>query len=128
MGGVSLYACLLAKPCSRFSAERTSRILSHTFYPVVKFDSLVLVEPMLVTARHFKGTGRKSGLDDGALARRDFWESREEAWTSFSTKGMKGWDKRVVKLFVVSWTKTDLYTRSPHANVFAGVWSSRDGQ
>lgn len=52
----------------------------------------------------------KPGLADGALARRDFWESREEAWTSLSTKGMKAWDKRMVKLFVVS--RTPLYPPS----------------
>jgi len=75
-------------------------ILGHTLYPVVKFESLVLVEPMLITARHFKASGSKLGFDKSALVRRDFWESREEAWKSLSTKGMKAWDKRVVKLFV----------------------------
>ena len=64
---------------------------------------------MLITNRHFKGTERRLGLDEGALVRRDFWESKEEAWTSLSTKGMKAWDKRVVKLFVVSRTGSDLY-------------------
>ena len=59
---------------------------------------------MLITVRHFKRMNLKLGLENGALARRDFWESREEAWTSLSTKGMKAWDKRVVKLFVVSRT------------------------
>lgn len=102
MGGVSLYVHALAKPRSKYLAERTLRILAHTLYPVVKFDSLVLVEPMLITVRHFKAIGRNLGLDESALVRRDFWESREEAWTSLSTKGMKTWDKRVVKLFVVS--------------------------
>jgi hypothetical protein len=52
---------------------------------------------MLVTAWHFKAGGRNLGFDEGALDRRDFWENREDAWTSLSTKGMKAqWDKRVV--------------------------------
>lgn len=85
-----------------FWLKRLRRILVHTFYPALKFDSLVFVEPMLFTARHFKALGHKSRLHELALARRDFWESKEEAWTSLSTKGMKAWDKRVMKLFVVS--------------------------
>jgi len=106
-----------------------SLILAHMFYPVVKFDSLVFVEPMLTTTRHV--TGRKLGLDDGALARRDFWESKEEAWTSFSTKGMKAWDKRVVTLFVEfglrETTKDDPFDRPgvtlkcPKAQEFASL-------
>lgn len=87
--------------------EQTLRILAHTFYPVAKFESLVLVEPMLIISRHFKGSGRKLRLDEGALVRRDFWESKEEAWLSLSAKGMKEWDKRVVKLFVVSQAAPD---------------------
>jgi len=59
---------------------------------------------MLITTRHLQGSDRKLRLDEGALARRDFWENKEEAWISLSTKGMKAWDKRVVKLFVVSRT------------------------
>lgn len=73
-------------------------------YPAVNFDSLVLVEPMLITARHYKASGRTMAFSEGALARRDFWENREEAWTTLSAKGMKAWDKRMVKLFVVSRT------------------------
>jgi hypothetical protein len=57
---------------------------------------------MLFIARHFKARGHDLKLHDLALARRDFWESKEEAWTSLSAKGMKAWDKRVMKLFVVS--------------------------
>ena len=57
---------------------------------------------MLITARHFKARGDKLRLYDLALARRDFWESKEEAWTLLSAKGMKAWDKRVIQLFVVS--------------------------
>lgn len=102
MGGVSLYVCALPTPQPKVLAECTLRILAHTLYPVVKFESLILVEPMLITARHFKASGYKFGLDEGALIRRDFWESKEEAWVSLSTKGMKTWDKRVVRLFVVS--------------------------
>lgn len=63
---------------------------------------MVLVEPMLITARHFKARGHELKLHDIALARRDFWESKEEARRSLSTKGMKVWDKRMVELFVVS--------------------------
>lgn len=87
---------------TKIIAERISRVLAHTLYPAIKLDSLVLVEPMLITIRHLKAGGRKLGMDEGALARRDFWESREEAWASLSTKGMREWDKRAVKLFVVS--------------------------
>lgn len=82
------------------SMGAVSLCLAHTFYPAVRFDSLVLVEPMLFTVRHFKARGHGPKLHETALARRDFWESREEAWTSLSSKGMKTWDKRVLKLFV----------------------------
>jgi len=57
---------------------------------------------MLITTRHFKASGHNLGFGESALARRDFWENKEEAWKSLSTRGMKAWDKRVVKLFVVS--------------------------
>lgn len=57
---------------------------------------------MLFTLRHFNPRTHTLKLHDLALARRDFWESKEEAWTLLSAKGMKAWDKRVLKLFVVS--------------------------
>ena len=88
-------------------------ILTHTFYPDVKFDSLVLVEPMLINARHFRASGRKPRFYEAALARRDFWESRDDALNTFLAKGMKTWDKRVVKLFVVSGTAHTSSTWSP---------------
>lgn len=56
---------------------------------------------MLMTARHFKALGDELKLHEISSARRDFWESKEQAWTSLSEKGMKSWDKRVTKLFVV---------------------------
>lgn len=83
---------------------------------------------MLINIRHFKGTDRVFGLDDRALVRRDFWESKEEAQTSFSTKGMKGWDKRVVKLFVVSGTALFSPSSITHVGAFTGVWTSGDNQ
>jgi len=82
------------------SMGAVSLILAHAFYPVVEFDSLVFVEPMLFTARHFKARGHGLKLHDLALARRDFWESKEEARSSLSAKGMKAWDKRMMELFV----------------------------
>lgn len=132
MGGVSLYVYTPTKPRPKPLTERISRVLAHTLYPVVKFDSLVLVEPMLITIRHFKASGRKPGMEEGALARRDFWESREEAWTSLSTKGMKGWDKRAVKLFVVSRAAPNSRPFSfrivDRVDVSAGIWPSGDNQ
>ena len=87
---------------------------------------------MLITPRHFEGTGRRLRLEDGALARRDFWESKEEARTSLSTKGMKTWDKRVVELFVVSKTTPDFcfppVSPLTHFGAFTGVWPSGDNQ
>ena len=59
---------------------------------------------MLITAREFERINLELGFQDSTLARRDFWESKEEAWMSLSTKGLKTWDKRVIKLFVVSRT------------------------
>jgi hypothetical protein len=85
-----------------FWLKQPWRILVHTLYPAIKFDSLVFIEPMLYTARHFKTSGHELRLHDLALARRDFWESKEEALKSLSAKGMKAWDERVRKLFVVS--------------------------
>lgn len=82
------------------SMGAVSLCLAHTFHPAVRFDSLVLVEPMLLTTRHFKARGHELKLNETALARRDLWESKEEAWTLLSSKGMKTWDKRVLKLFV----------------------------
>ena len=57
---------------------------------------------MLITARHRKAHGYESGFAESTLARRDFWESKEEARMSLSAKGLKTWDKRATKLFVVS--------------------------
>jgi len=131
MGGVSL--CVRSRePQPKSLAERVSRVLAHTLYPAVKFDSLVLVEPMLITIRHMKASGRKLAMDEGALARRDFWESREEAWTSLSTKGMKEWDKRTVEFFVVSRTVSNSQLFSfcipDHLDVPAGIWPPGDNQ
>ena len=67
-------------------------------------------------------------MDEGALARRDFWENGEEAWTSLSTKGMREWDKRTVKLFVVSRLAPNFQLfhlcTADRVDVFAGVRSS----
>jgi len=84
---------------------------------------------MLITIRHLKAGGRKLEMDEGALARRDFWESREEAWTSLSTKGMKEWDKRAVKLFVVSGAAPPFpFCIADRLDVSTGIWPPGDNQ
>jgi hypothetical protein len=87
---------------------------------------------MLITARHLKALDHELKLHEIALARRDFWESKEEAWASFSTKGMKAWDKRVTKLFVVRIPPTSLQfcfaLQNAHFDVYAGVWPPGDDQ
>jgi len=115
---------------TKIFVEQISRVLAHTLYPIIKLDSLVLVEPMLITIRHLKASGRKLGMEEGALARRDFWESRKEAWALLSTKGMKEWDKRAVKLFVVSSAAPNSQHFpsfiADHVDVSAGIWPSGD--
>jgi hypothetical protein len=128
-----LCASVFSRTCNRsLWLKQPWSALAHTFYPTVKFDSLVFIEPMLLTARHFKALKHDIKLHEIALARRDFWESKEEALTSFSTKGMKSWDKRVMKLFVVRIPPTSLRPCSAlqdaHFDIHAGVWPSGDDQ
>jgi hypothetical protein len=88
---------------------------------------------MLFTARHFKAHGHQLKLYEIALTRRDFWESREEARASLSARGMKAWDKRVMKLFVVRGTPlVFIYFSSTslvaHVDFLLGIRASGDNR
>ncbi|PFH48514.1 hypothetical protein AMATHDRAFT_149724 [Amanita thiersii Skay4041] len=75
-----------------------SLILTHGYFPLVKFSALVLVEPMLMT-KWFMET-KHLGLGSGASNRRDIWPSKEEAYKIMKSKSFKHWDDRVLRIYV----------------------------
>lgn len=76
------------------------RLLATTYYPQLKFDSLILCELMAMSEEY----GRKASgtLVKGASARRDIWASKEEAYQLLKNRAAwKVWDDRVLRIFVV---------------------------
>lgn len=79
----------------------TYRGLAQGFYPKIKWEALVLCEPMIMPLE--SGNDFIEVLGDGAMKRRDIWPSREEAYRTFTDRGRiwRTWDPRVRRLFVV---------------------------
>jgi len=72
--------------------------LSLTYPSPPRYEELILVEPMLMSKANAEKFG--SGLTDGAMARRDIWPTREDAFKAFSgRKSFKAWDARVLGIF-----------------------------
>ena len=79
-----------------------SLLLTHTYPDPPKWHSIILVEPM-VFSREADETFRDNFLEKGAMARRDIWPSKEDAYKIFSErKGFKTWDDRVLRIYCVS--------------------------
>ena len=75
--------------------------LSLTYPSPPRYRSLILVEPMIMAKVAAEAFG--DGLRKGAIARRDIWPSKEEAFKAFSSrKTFKAWDPRVLRIFCVS--------------------------
>jgi len=77
-------------------------MLAGMYSPQITFESLILVDPMLIP-RPLKGQPEPMGvpLEAGAAKRRDIWPSREEALKFFLLRtSFKVWDERVLKLLV----------------------------
>lgn len=75
-------------------------MLTTTYYPLVKISSLHLIEPFL-TAESVQNLF--SALSEMSGGRRDVWPSSEEAFQSLKAQStIRGWDERVVKIFIVS--------------------------
>ncbi|KAF9037745.1 Alpha/Beta hydrolase protein [Panaeolus papilionaceus] len=74
--------------------------LAQGFYPKIKWEALVLCEPMIMPLE--SGKDFIEVLGDGAMKRRDIWPSREEAYRTFTDRGRiwRTWDPRVRRLFV----------------------------
>lgn len=63
-------------------------------------ERLILVELMSMNQKAGQST---AFLSTGAAKRRDIWPSREEAYKQLKTRNpWKGWDDRVVRIYVVS--------------------------
>ena len=73
--------------------------LSLTYTPRVAYDSLILVEPMVMNRE--AAAGPHQFLVNGARNRRDIWPSKSEAYKLLKGRSWKNWDARVVRLFVV---------------------------
>jgi pimeloyl-ACP methyl ester carboxylesterase len=81
-----------------------SLILSLTYPSPPAYETLVLVEPMLMSQFYSRKFGNQ--LMEGALARRDLWPSKEEAFSAArQRKTFKVWDERVLRIFCVSSTR-----------------------
>ncbi|KAL1760754.1 Alpha/beta hydrolase fold-1 [Schizophyllum commune] len=73
--------------------------LSLTYTPRVAYDSLILVEPMVMNRE--AAAGPHQFLVNGARNRRDIWPSKPEAYKLLKSRSWKNWDDRVVRLFAV---------------------------
>lgn len=74
--------------------------LSLTYPSPPRYEALILVEPMLMSKAAAGGFG--NFLMEGAIARRDIWPSKEDAFKAFSgRKNFKAWDPRVLRIFCV---------------------------
>ncbi|KAF8346356.1 Alpha/beta hydrolase fold-1 [Amanita rubescens] len=75
-----------------------SLLLSHGYYPRLRFSALILCEPMMM-AREFSAQGGLN-LSDTSEKRRDIWASKQEAYTIMkSRETWKKWDDRVLKIY-----------------------------
>ncbi|KAI5891252.1 uncharacterized protein SCHCODRAFT_02628545 [Schizophyllum commune H4-8] len=72
--------------------------LSLTYTPRVAYDSLILVEPMVMNRE--ATAGPHQFLVNGARNRRDIWPSKPEAYNLLKSRSWKTWDDRAVRLFV----------------------------
>lgn len=78
-----------------------STVLSSTYPDPPRFRALILVDPMLMSKANDAQTGKK--LSQLAVARRDVWPSREDAYNAMvERKAYKVWDPRVLRAFCVS--------------------------
>ncbi|EGN92167.1 hypothetical protein SERLA73DRAFT_191507 [Serpula lacrymans var. lacrymans S7.3] len=76
-----------------------SVVLSTTYYPLVHYTSIQLIEPMFIGYEWSKARG--NFLEDGAMKRRDIWPSQEEAYTILKSRAsFKVWDDRILRLYV----------------------------
>ncbi|KAG8933343.1 hypothetical protein FRC02_012095 [Tulasnella sp. 418] len=65
------------------------------------WDSLVLVDPVIIPGLPIDPSGGTGTLVAGSLSRRDQWESKEEALKTFqSNPFFQAWDPRVLDIYV----------------------------
>ena len=76
--------------------------LSLTYTPRVAYDSLILVEPMVMNRE--AAAGPHQFLVNGARNRRDIWSSKPEAYKLLKGRSWKNWDDRVAEV-VFRWCK-----------------------
>jgi len=83
------------------SAGCTALILSQTFHPPIHFDSLLMIEPMLLRQIHVSKSYVTANIVGMAARRQDVWSSRENAWDMFkSRRTWQAWDERILRLYV----------------------------
>ncbi|KAG9313725.1 Alpha/beta hydrolase family-domain-containing protein [Chiua virens] len=73
-------------------------MLSTTFFPLIKFSSMHLIEPVLLGS-YAEGFG--SHLIDSAANRRDVWESADDAYKVMKRRSTwQKWDDRTLRIYV----------------------------
>ncbi|KDQ58664.1 hypothetical protein JAAARDRAFT_34499 [Jaapia argillacea MUCL 33604] len=76
-----------------------SILTTPTFQPKVKYQALILVDPMLMAAPFEHDMG--NFLSKGAQVRRDIWPSKAHAHQAFASRpAFKSWDPEVLRLYV----------------------------
>lgn len=76
------------------------RLLALSFYPLIRFEALVLVEPMIVAHEYTQHA--QELLLSGVTKRQDRWPSQQAAYLSLQRRRTwKAWDDRVLQAFVV---------------------------
>lgn len=76
-------------------------MLADTFMPELKFESIILVEPMFY--RKLRPGDRAPDLAGLSSRRRDIWASYQAAYDALSARqAFQVWDPRILKIYVVS--------------------------
>jgi hypothetical protein len=99
--GRRIHVSLIRPRMSFESADDTSlRTILQSIEPVIRFSSIILVEPMLSPGGQEPVYLLREKLVKSAYERRDVWPSREKALQSL--KSNTRWHPRVQELFIVS--------------------------
>ncbi|KAG7095543.1 hypothetical protein E1B28_006281 [Marasmius oreades] len=86
------------------SMGAVSLLLSTNFFPVIKFEAVILIETMTMMKKSSAPfiSIETNVLASGSISRRDIWPSKEEAYQSLKSRAAwKVWDDRVLRTYTV---------------------------
>lgn len=75
------------------------RLLSSNYFPQIRYEAVVLCDPMTFDIRR---AGGGVVLSEGSKGRRDIWSSKEDAYATLKSRpAWEIWDDRVLRLYAV---------------------------